>query len=137
MTIPATCLTCDLQAISERRSALRTRGIRGYLLAFFNNNTATSGKGGRVIDEKPLSEKINEYDGGEYWVTAAIWRTRIGHNLYDTFEIGIRHKKSGNFKLLQSDFNHQTVQEVANAIAHLLSIPGECYQPEWCMEHFK
>ncbi len=87
------------------------------------------------MSEKPLSEKIAEYDGGDYWVTAGIWRTRIEHNLYDTFEIGMRNKKSDEFTLMQSDWNHQTVQEVANAIAHLLN-RGEFYTPEWCKEHF-
>lgn len=89
------------------------------------------------MDDDKLSEKIAEYDGGEYWVTAAIWRTRIEHRLYDTFEIGIREKKTGAFTLLQGDFSHQTVQEVANTIAHVLGLPGECYTPEWCREHFK
>lgn len=88
-------------------------------------------------EEKPLSEKVAQYDGGDYWITAAIWRTRIENNLYDTYEIGMRDKKTGQFWLLQGDFNHQTVQEVANSIAHLLAIKGECYTPEWCKEHFK
>lgn len=88
------------------------------------------------MDEK-LSENICRYEAGEYLVTAAIWRTSIDGRLYDTFEVGIRNKKSGEFKLLQSDFNHQTVQEVANAIGMLLGDKTQCYTPEWCLEHFK
>lgn len=91
-------------------------------------------------DEK-LSENIGRYEAGKYIVTAAIWRTRIQHNLYDdTFEIGIRDKETGEFILLQSSkWNYQSVQEVANAIAHLIGMPdnsGEQYTPEWCREHF-
>lgn len=84
-----------------------------------------------------LSENIGCYDGGDYLVTAAIWRTQIDDRLYDTFEIGIRRKDNGAFKLLQSDFNYQTVQEVANAIAMLLGDKTQCYSPEWCLEHFR
>lgn len=95
-------------------------------------------RGGMMSDEeKPLSEKVSEYDGGDYWITAAIWRTRIEHNLFDTYEIGMRNKTTGEFWLLQGDFNYQTVQEVAKSIAHLLAIRGEYYTPEWCKEHFK
>ena len=91
------------------------------------------------MDTKPLSENIGRYEANEYLITAAIWRTRINESLYDTYEIGIRRKKDGKFWLLQGDFNHQSVQEVANAIAHLLGMPeisGEHYTPEWCIEHF-
>lgn len=87
--------------------------------------------------DKPLSENIGIYEAGEYIVTAAIWRTNIQGNLYDTYEIGMREKSTGKFTLLQSDFNHQTVQEVANAIASLLADKTQCYTPEWCQEHFK
>lgn len=80
-----------------------------------------------------LSENISSYIAGDYIVTAALWRGIMG----ESYEIGIREKKTGQFHLLQGDFNYQTVQEVANSIAHLLSIPGECYTPEWCKEHFK
>jgi hypothetical protein len=92
------------------------------------------------MKEEKLSENIGHWDGGKWHVTAGIWRTRIQHDLYDTFEIGIRCKETGKFTLLQSDkWNHQTVQEVANAIAHLIGMPdisGEHYTPEWCQEHF-
>lgn len=91
-----------------------------------------------MIDDK-LSENIGRWDAGKYHVTAAIWRTRIEHTLFDTFEIGIRCKETGKFTLLQSSkWNHQSVQEVANAIAHLIGMPeisGEHYTPEWCQEY--
>lgn len=87
--------------------------------------------------DKPLSEKIADYPAGDYHVTAAIWRTQIQHELYDTFEIGIRELKSGKFQLLQSrHFNHQSVQEVANAIAMLLGDYTQSYTPEWCITWF-
>lgn len=92
-----------------------------------------------MSDEK-LSENIARYDAGKYRVTAGIWRTRIEHSLYDTYEIGIRELSTDKFWLLQGDWNYQTVQEVANAIAHLIGMPdvsGEHYTPEWCQEHFK
>lgn len=92
------------------------------------------------MDEEKLSENIGCWDGGKYWVTAGIWRTRIEGTLYDTFEIGIRHKETGEFMLLQSSkWDHQSVQEVANAIGHLIGMPdisGEHYTPEWCREYF-
>ena len=87
---------------------------------------------------KPLSENIAIYEANKYIVTAAIWRTRINESLYDTYEIGIREKESGEFTLLQSEkYNHQSVQDVANAIAHLIGMPeisGEHYTPDWCQE---
>jgi hypothetical protein len=93
------------------------------------------------MSDKPLSENIGRYDAGKYLVTAAIWRTLIEGRYYDTYEIGIREKETGKFTLIQSEnFNHQSVQEVANAIAHLIGMPeisGEHYTPEWCQEHFK
>lgn len=88
-------------------------------------------------EEKPLSENIGIYEAGEYILTSAIWRTKNEVGFFESYEIGIRHKKTGEFKLFQGDFDYQTVQDVANAMAHLLSIPTECYTPEWCMEHFK
>lgn len=79
----------------------------------------------------PLSEKITEYDGGEYWITAGLWRSIAGFG--HSYEIGIRLKTTGEFKLLQSNhYNHQTVQEVANVIAMLLADKTQCYTPEWC-----
>lgn len=89
-----------------------------------------------MIQEKPLSENIAFYDAGDYIVSAGIWRTRVEGTLFDTFEIGIRSKITNHFTLLQGEFDHQTVQEIANAIAHLLSLKGECYTPKWCKEHF-
>lgn len=92
------------------------------------------------MSDKPLSENIGRYEAGKYLVTAAIWRTSIEGHLFDTHEIGIRRKEDGKFWLLQSDkYNHQSVQEVANAIAHLIGMPdisGEHYTPEWCKEYF-
>lgn len=90
------------------------------------------------MSDKPLSENLGKYDGGNYIVTAAIWRTNIEGHLYDTYEIGIRAKAlNGNFTLLQSDkYNHQTVQEVANAIAMLLADQTQSYTPEWCQRMF-
>lgn len=92
------------------------------------------------MQEEKLSENIGRWDAGEYHVTAGIWRTRIEGTLFDTFEIGIRHLRTGKFTLLQSSkYNHQSVQEVANAIAHLIGMPaisGEHYTPEWCQEYF-
>lgn len=88
-------------------------------------------------EEKPASENIGKYEAGDYFVTAAIWRTMIEGSQFDTYEIGIRDLKTGKFWLLQSEkYNHQTVQEVANAIAHLLSIKTENYQPDWMQEFF-
>lgn len=94
------------------------------------------------LEEKPLSENIGIYEAGDYLLTAAIWRTRIDGFLFDTYEIGIRNKKTNEFKLFQSDFDHQSVQEVAEAMAHLLSLSSGdkatlFYTPEWLMEHFK
>ena len=88
--------------------------------------------------EEKLSENINRYEAGDYIVTAAIWRTCIAAagGLVDTYEIGIRRKADGKFWLLQNRFNHQSVQEVANAIAHLIGDAGECYTPEWCLDWF-
>lgn len=83
----------------------------------------------------PLSENINFYEAGEYLVSAAVWRSPILGN--ESYEIGIRYKKTGGFTLLQGDFNIQTVQEVANAIAMLLGDETQCYDPQWCKEHFK
>jgi hypothetical protein len=83
------------------------------------------------MKEKPLSENIAHYAAGDYHVTAAIWRGHMG----TSYEIGIRKLKApGKFHLFQGDWDHQSVQEVANAIATLLA---QDYTPEWCMEHFK
>lgn len=85
----------------------------------------------------PMSENINFYEAGKYIVSAGIWRPFSGA---ESFEIGIRTKETNEFILLQSDkWNHQSVQEVANAIAHLIGMPdisGEHYDPEWCRKHF-
>ena len=85
-----------------------------------------------TLKEMSLSENIGKYEAGKYFVTAARWR--------DSFEIGIRRKEDGKFWLLQSEKYHfQSVQEVANAIAHLIGMPnisGEHYDPEWCKEYF-
>ena len=90
--------------------------------------------------EKTLSECIGRYDAGEYVVTAARWSPNHGYGQYDTYEIGIKHIKSGTFTLLQSEkYNFQSVQEVANAIAHLLTMSTppmtERYTPEWMQEY--
>lgn len=86
-------------------------------------------------DTNPKSEKIAEYKGGtRYWVTAAVWNSGFTE---DSYEIGIRDTCTGKFELVQGDFTHQSVQEVANAIAHLLSIETENYDASWCVEHFK
>lgn len=83
----------------------------------------------------PMSEKIGEYDGGEYFITAATWYPIAGFG--PQYEIGIRHRVSGEFKLLQNrHFNHQSVQEVANVIAMLLGDKTQCYTPRWCVEWF-
>lgn len=89
-----------------------------------------------MSEEKPLSENIAFYEAGEYIVSAGIWRTRVNDTLYDTFEIGIRNKITNDFILIQNRFNYQSVQEVANAIAHLLNIKTEHYTPEWCQKWF-
>lgn len=93
------------------------------------------------MNDKPFSENIGVYVNDKYVVTAAIWRTFAEHGgLCDTYEIGIRRKEDGKFWLLSSEkYNHQSVQEVANAIAHLIGMPeisGEQYSPEWCQEYF-
>ena len=84
---------------------------------------------------EPKSENIGVYEAGKYIVTAGSW-TSFGGTSY---EIGIRTKQTNEFKLLQSDkYNHQSVQEVANAIAHLIGMPeisGEHYTPEWCARY--
>lgn len=89
----------------------------------------------KLGEELPLSENIGRYEAGNYFVTAAVWRGLMG----ESFEIGIRRKEDGEFWLLQSNkYNHQSVQEVANAIAHLIGMPeisGEHYSPEWCQEY--
>lgn len=86
--------------------------------------------------EKPLSENIGHWDGGEYLVTAGIWRVRTEYDLFDTFEIGIRRKSDNHFMLLQSNkWNHQSVQEVANVIGMLLADKTQNYTPEWCQEY--
>jgi hypothetical protein len=104
-----------------------------------NQSDRSERHAGGAVSEEKLSENIGRYEAGEYYVTAAIWRTRIEGRLYDTYEIGIRHIPTGKFTLLQSEkYNHQSVQEVANAIAHLLSfapISGEHYTPDWCAEY--
>jgi hypothetical protein len=90
-----------------------------------------------MIEEKKLSEKIADFEAGKYFVTAAIWRTLVEGHTYDTYEIGIRFKPTGGFTLLQSDkYDHQSVQEVANAIALLLSDETQSYDPKWCQRYF-
>ena len=82
------------------------------------------------------SKKIGEYEAGKYLITAAAWCNFLGE---ETYEIGIREKTTNKFYLLQSEkYNYQSVQEVANAIAHLIGMPeisGEHYTPEWCWEY--
>lgn len=86
--------------------------------------------------EKPLSERISEYDAGDYFLTAAIWRP-ISYEFGDFHEIGIRHVATGKFWLLQNRyFDYQSVQDVAAAIATLLSDKTQCFTPEWCIEWF-
>lgn len=80
------------------------------------------------------SERISAYEAGDYFITAASWICILGGK---TYEIGIRRKKDGKFWLCTGDWNHQTVQDVANAMAMLLSDKTQCYEPEWCQEHFK
>jgi hypothetical protein len=87
-------------------------------------------------EEVKLSENIGRYEAGEWWVTAGIWRP-MGGGFGDSYEIGIRHKASGKFYLLQNrGFNHQSVQDVANAIAMLICDNTQNYEPEWCIEWF-
>jgi hypothetical protein len=91
-----------------------------------------------TVTETKLSENIQTYEAGAYRVTAAIWRTLIdaAGGYVNTYEIGIRNLTTDEFVLLQSEkYTHQSVQEVANAIAHLLSIQTEHYTPEWCQEY--
>lgn len=89
------------------------------------------------MTEKPLSENIGVWDGGEYIVTAGIWRSVGYRGVGESFEIGIRNKTNGTFKLLQSDkWNHQSVQEMANVISMLLADKSQSYTPEWCQEYF-
>lgn len=88
-------------------------------------------------DDLPRSENIGRYEAGNHYVTAASWESDFGYGRVKTYEIGIRELDTGKFYLLQSEkYNHQSVQEVANAIAHLLGIKGECYTPEWMQEYF-
>lgn len=86
-------------------------------------------------NKEPLSINIGHYSAGKYHVTAASWESIGG----ESYEIGIREKETGKFWLLQSEkYNHQSVQEVANAIAHLIGMPdisGEHYTPDWCREY--
>jgi hypothetical protein len=87
---------------------------------------------------KNMSENIGFYEAGDYVVSAAIWRPTCGFG--PSFEIGIRHKITGKFWLLQSAlWNHQSVQEMANVVATMLGDKTQCYAPEWfqkyiCME---
>lgn len=82
----------------------------------------------------PSSENIGRWNGGAYLITAVKWCSPITG---ESFEIGIRSKAmNGNFVLLQSHkYNHQSVQEVSNAIAMLLQDETQCYTPEWCKEY--
>lgn len=89
-------------------------------------------------DDYPISKNVGRYEAGEYLITAASWETFGG---YPSYELGIRHKKDGTFLLVQSEkYNHQSVQEVANAMAHLLQMSKppmtEQYTPEWLREYF-
>lgn len=87
-----------------------------------------------MMEQLPLSKKVGEWEGGDYLITAAEWNSPVTGRSY---EIGIRHKgMTGAFHLLRGDWDHQRVQEVANAIGHVLDA-GEFYTPEWCQEHFK
>lgn len=82
----------------------------------------------------PMSEKISEYCGGNYLITAAKWAPVPSS---ESYEIGIRGRGSLEFWLIQnSNFDSQSVQEVANAIAMLLGDPTQNYTPEWCCEWF-
>lgn len=89
-----------------------------------------------MSEYEPKSENIGIYEGGEYLVTAASWSSFVGGHYGTSYEIGIRHKETGQFWLLQSEkYNHQSVQEVANSIGHLLAIKTENYHPEWFKEY--
>ena len=81
---------------------------------------------------EPKSTKLNEYTTKEYWVTAARWYSPItGEN----YEIGIRHKAlNGDFTLLRGDWNHQSVQEVSEAVCKLLD---SGFDVEWIREHIR
>jgi len=76
----------------------------------------------RMSEEKPLSENIQTYSVNNYIVTAAIWRHHGPDGVQrDQYEIGCRDKNTGEFKLLQSNrYTHQSVQDVASAICHIL-----------------
>lgn len=83
---------------------------------------------------EPLSKNIGKYDAGDWVITAGSWRNVCGGISY---EIGIRDKGTGEFYLLQNfKWNHQSAQEVANAIAMLLADKTQCYTPDWCKEMF-
>lgn len=84
-------------------------------------------------EEVPSSKTINSYEAGDYYVTAASWTNFHGKS----YEIGIRQKEDGKFWLCQGEWNHQSVQDVANAMAILLSDKTQCYSPEWCQDHFQ
>lgn len=80
------------------------------------------------------SKFLISYEAGQYLVIAA---AIPGHDnpAKAPYEIGITHRGSGQFWHLESTkYDHQSVQEIANAIAHLLSISTEHYTPEWCQE---
>lgn len=83
-------------------------------------------------NQEPKSENIGIYDGGEWIITAASW-TSVG---WTSYEIGIRHKKTGKFYMIQNNFDYIEVQNVANAIAHLLCLETENYSPEWAKSWF-
>lgn len=88
-----------------------------------------------MLNDHKMSENVGRYEAGEYYVTAGTWQP--DRDFGPSYEIGIRHKASGKFHLLQNrNFNFQSVQEVANAIAHLIGDAGESYDPEWCIEWF-
>jgi len=87
-------------------------------------------------------EHIGTFDGGKYLVRA--WTVVSPFSAFVIFpkhySITIEEKGSQpKWEIRSNKYNHQSVQEMANAIAHLLSfsnLSGEHYSPEWCQEYF-
>lgn len=68
-------------------------------------------------NEIPKSANLGHWSANEFHVTAASWRGEYG----ESFEVGIRHKTTDKFTLIQSrGWNRRTVITAGLAIATLL-----------------
>ena len=67
-------------------------------------------------EQIPYSKNVARVESKDYWITAAEWNNTYG----SSYEIGIRHKVTDAFELLQSGWNDRTVRIAALAVATLL-----------------